>query len=188
MIHFFNAIFTFMGPLARYSAHTECIRVRVYEYKSHFPTWITKKFSSSNNILRAKAHSHLKMGYKKDDLSYNPLLFFLFLFIPHDFISGHTYQVHLQVHPLTVYFNVDFAFAPKVHTVILRILPYFTLHILHSHCPDRSVYLRRLLHYWNILPGIFLRCCDKTQHHTTFMSLNVTSLNVRVSKRKNFKT
>jgi hypothetical protein len=27
------------------------------------------------------------------------------------------------------------------------------------------------------------RYCDKTKHHTTFMSLNVTSLNVRVSKR-----
>ncbi len=35
---------------------------------------------------------------------------------------------------------------------------------------------------------IFLWYCNKTQHHTTFMSLNVTSQNVRVSKRKSFKT
>jgi hypothetical protein len=30
--------------------------------------------------------------------------------------------------------------------------------------------------------------CDKTYNRTTFMSLNVTSLNVRVYKRKSFKT
>jgi hypothetical protein len=41
------------------------------------------------------------------------------------------------------------------------------------------------LHY---LCKFFLRYCDKTYHHSTFLSLNVTSLNVRVSKRKSFKT
>ncbi len=35
---------------------------------------------------------------------------------------------------------------------------------------------------------IISRYCDKTQHNTTFMSLNIASLNVIVSKRKSIKT